>query len=235
MTPVLEGRGVRKRYIGGDGVALDVLCGVDITVNAGEMIAIVGESGSGKSTLLHILGGLDRPSSGEVLLGGRPLAGRDDEEIAEVRNRAVGFVFQFHHLLREFSALENVALPMRIGGSNQASSNARARELLERVGLGARLHHRPSELSGGEQQRAAVARALSARPAVVLADEPSGNLDLANGERLHDLLTEVVRDLGVGMIVVTHNRSLADRAHAVYQLREGTLSVVAPGGGPGAL
>lgn len=235
MTPVLEGRDVRKRYIGGDGVALDVLCGVDITVSAGEMIAIVGESGSGKSTLLHILGGLDRPSAGGVLLGGRPLAGRDDEEIAEVRNRAVGFVFQFHHLLREFSALENVALPMRIGGASQAASNARARELLERVGLGARLHHRPSELSGGEQQRAAVARALSATPAVVLADEPSGNLDLANGERLHDLLTEVVRDVGVGMIVVTHNRSLADRAHAVYQLREGKLSVVAPGGGPGAL
>ncbi|MGI8548098.1 MAG: ABC transporter ATP-binding protein [Gemmatimonadaceae bacterium] len=235
MTPVLEGRGVRKRYIGGDGVALDVLSGVEITVNAGEMIAIVGESGSGKSTLLHILGGLDRPTGGDVLLGGRTLAGRDDEEIAEVRNRAVGFVFQFHHLLREFSALENVALPMRIGGASGADSTARARELLDRVGLGARLHHRPSELSGGEQQRAAVARALSARPAVVLADEPSGNLDLANGERLHDLLTEVVRDLGVGMIVVTHNRSLADRAHAVYQLREGKLSVVAAGGGPGAV
>lgn len=235
MTPVLEGRDVYKRYIGGDGVALDVLTGVAITVHSGEMIAIVGESGSGKSTLLHILGGLDRPSAGEVLLGGRPLSGRSDDELATVRNRAVGFVFQFHHLLREFSALENVALPMRIGGASPAESDARARELLERVGLGARLHHRPSELSGGEQQRAAVARALSARPAVVLADEPSGNLDLANGERLHDLLTEVVRDLGVGMIVVTHNRSLADRANAVYQLREGKLSVVVPGGGPGAV
>lgn len=235
MTPVLEGRDVYKRYIGGDGVALDVLCGVEVTVHSGEMIAIVGESGSGKSTLLHILGGLDRPSAGEVLLGGRPLSGRGDEELAMVRNRTVGFVFQFHHLLREFSALENVALPMRIGGASPSESDARARELLERVGLGARLHHRPGELSGGEQQRAAVARALSARPAVVLADEPSGNLDLANGERLHDLLTEVVRDLGVGMIVVTHNKSLADRANAVYQLREGKLSVVAPGGGPGAV
>lgn len=235
MTAVLEGRDVYKRYIGGDGVALDVLCGVDITVRSGEMIAIVGESGSGKSTLLHILGGLDRPTGGEVLLGGRPLSGRDDEELAEVRNRTVGFVFQFHHLLREFSALENVALPMRIGGASEAASEARARELLDRVGLGARLHHRPGELSGGEQQRAAVARALSASPAVVLADEPSGNLDLANGERLHNLLIEVVRDLGVGMIVVTHNRSLADRADAVYQLREGKLSVAALGGGPVAL
>lgn len=235
MTPVLEGRDVRKRYIGGDGVALDVLCGVELTVNAGEMIAIIGESGSGKSTLLHILGGLDRPSSGEVLLGGRPLAERNDEELAEVRNRTVGFVFQFHHLLREFSALENVALPMRIGGASTIEADRRATDLLQRVGLSGRLHHRPSELSGGEQQRAAVARALSAQPGVVLADEPSGNLDLANGERLHDLLTEVVRDLGVGMVVVTHNRSLADRADAVYQLREGKLSVVARGGGPSAL
>lgn len=235
MSAVLEGRDVRKRYVGGDGVALEVLCGVDIAVEPGRMIAIIGESGSGKSTLLHILGGLDHPSGGEVLLGGRPLAGRNDDDIADVRNRAVGFVFQFHHLLREFSALENVALPMRIGGLGVREATGRARELLERVGLGARLNHRPGELSGGEQQRAAVARALSARPAVVLADEPSGNLDLANGERLHDLLIEVVRDLGVGMVVVTHNRSLADRADAVYQLRQGKLAMVVPGGGPGAV
>lgn len=223
MSAVLEGRALSKSYIGGDGAPLEVLRHVDVSVSSGEMVAIVGESGSGKSTLLHILGGLDRPSSGEVLLLGRALSERSDEELATFRNRGVGFVFQFHHLLREFSALENVALPLRIAGRNGVEADRRARGLLERVGLGRRLHHRPSELSGGEQQRAAVARALAAEPGVVLADEPSGNLDHANGERLHELLTEVVRDLGVGMVVVTHNRSLADRAHAVYQLEEGRL------------
>jgi lipoprotein-releasing system ATP-binding protein len=226
MTTVLESRGVTKRYIGGDGVALDVLRGVDLRVGAGEMLAIIGESGSGKSTLLHILGGLDRPTSGEVLLSDRPLSDRSDEELAAVRNKGVGFVFQFHHLLREFSALENVSLPLLIAGHSSRDAEGRARSLLERVGLGGRLHHRPGELSGGEQQRTAVARALAAEPGVVLADEPSGNLDLANGERLHDLLAEVVRDLGVGMVVVTHNMSLADRAHAVYQLKEGKLSQI---------
>jgi len=226
MTTVLESRGVTKRYIGGDGVALDVLRGVDLRVGAGEMLAIIGESGSGKSTLLHILGGLDRPTSGEVLLSDRPLSDRSDEELAAVRNKGVGFVFQFHHLLREFSALENVSLPLLIAGHGSRDAEGRARSLLERVGLGGRLHHRPGELSGGEQQRTAVARALAAEPGVVLADEPSGNLDLANGERLHDLLAEVVRDLGVGMVVVTHNMSLADRAHAVYQLKEGKLSQI---------
>lgn len=238
MTTVLESRGVTKRYIGGDGVALDVLRGVDLRVESGEMLAIIGESGSGKSTLLHILGGLDRPTSGEVLLSDRRLSERSDEELAAVRNRGVGFVFQFHHLLREFSALENVSLPLRIAGQSPSDAEARARSLLERVGLGGRLHHRPGELSGGEQQRTAVARALAAAPGVVLADEPSGNLDHANGERLHDLLAEVVRDLGVGMVVVTHNMSLADRARAVYQLKEGKLSKIVrdeAGGGSGVM
>lgn len=235
MTAVLEGREIRKSYVGGDGVTLDVLCGVNLAVNAGEMVAIVGESGSGKSTLLHILGALDRPTSGEVLLGGHAVTGAGDTEVARVRNRAVGFVFQFHHLLREFTALENVAMPLRIQGIEAAPAEGRAREILERVGLGGRLNHRPSELSGGEQQRAAVARALAGRPGVVLADEPSGNLDHANAERLHGLLTEVVRDLGVAMVVVTHNRSLAERAHVVYQLEEGRLAVVPPGGGRSAV
>ncbi|MEO8946664.1 MAG: ABC transporter ATP-binding protein [Gemmatimonadaceae bacterium] len=223
MTTVVESRDVTKRYIGGDGVAIDVLRGVDLRVEAGEMIAIVGESGSGKSTLLHILGGLDRPTSGDVFLSDRRLSDRSDEELAVVRNRGVGFVFQFHHLLREFSALENVSLPLRIAGGSPADAEARARSLLERVGLGSRLHHRPGQLSGGEQQRTAVARALAAHPGVILADEPSGNLDRANGERLHDLLAEVVRELSVGMVVVTHNISLAERAHSVYQLKEGKL------------
>ena len=231
MTTVLESRAVTKRYIGGDGVALDVLRGVDLRVESGEMLAIIGESGSGKSTLLHILGGLDRPTTGDVLLGGRLLSDRSDEELAAARNRGVGFVFQFHHLLREFSALENVSLPLRIAGRSVPEAESRARELLDRVGLSGRLHHRPAEMSGGEQQRTAVARALAAQPGVVLADEPSGNLDRANGERLHDLLTEVVRDLGVGMIVVTHNISLAERAKAVYQLKEGRLLEIAIGAG----
>lgn len=235
MTAVLEGRDLRKSYVGGDGVPLDVLCGVNIAVGSGEMVAIVGESGSGKSTLLHILGALDRPTAGAVLFRGVQATGQTDVELARIRNEAVGFVFQFHHLLREFSALENVAMPLRIRGVDAADAERRARELLNRVGLGGRLQHRPSELSGGEQQRAAVARALAAEPGVVLADEPSGNLDHANAERLHALLTEVVRDLGVAMVVVTHNRSLADRANVVYQLEEGQLSVVASGGGRSAV
>lgn len=235
MRTVLESRGVTKRYMGGDGVPLEVLRGVDLRVTSGEMLAIIGESGSGKSTLLHILGGLDRPTSGEVFLSERALSDRSDDELAAVRNRGVGFVFQFHHLLREFSALENVSLPLRIAGRPPEEAESRARLLLERVGLGARLHHRPAQLSGGEQQRTAVARALASEPGVVLADEPSGNLDRANGERLHDLLAEVVRDLGVGMVVVTHNMSLAERARAVYQLKEGRLSEIVRDDGGGWL
>ncbi|HXC25660.1 MAG TPA: ABC transporter ATP-binding protein [Gemmatimonadaceae bacterium] len=224
MSFVLEARGVHKRYIGGDGSPLDVLQGVDLSVQPGEMVAIVGESGSGKSTFLHILGALDRPTSGEVFLSGERVTGRPDSELAATRNRTLGFIFQFHHLLREFTALENVSLPLRISGVSAPAAADRARELLDRVGLTGRLHHRPGQLSGGEQQRTAVARALAARPAVVLADEPSGNLDHANGERLHDLLAEVVRDLKVGMVVVTHNRSLAARANQVYKLEDGRLS-----------
>jgi lipoprotein-releasing system ATP-binding protein len=223
MRPILEARDIHKRYIGGDGGALDVLLGVDLLVHEGEMIAIIGESGSGKSTLLHILGALDRPTKGQVILAGHPMAGRPDDELARVRNTGIGFVFQFHHLLREFTALENVSLPLRISGASPDAADVRARNLLERVGLGGRLGHRPGQLSGGEQQRTAVARALAANPAVVLADEPSGNLDHANGERLHDLLSEVVRDLGVGMVVVTHNRSLAAKADQVYKLEDGHL------------
>ena len=168
---------------------------------------------------------LDRPTSGTRGARGTRPDGADDNEIAALRNESVGFVFQFHHLLREFTALENVAMPLRIAGRDPGAADARAHELLERMGLGgAASSIGRGELSGGEQQRAAVARALAANPGAVLADEPSGNLDHANGERLHDLLGEVVRDLGVAMVVVTHNRSLADRSHAVYQLEEGTLT-----------
>ena len=220
---VLEARDVVKEYRGGDGALLRVLDGADLSVHRGEMIAIVGASGSGKSTLLHVLGALDRPTRGEVLLAGTRVAGQDDETLAALRNRTVGFVFQFHHLLREFSALENVMMPLRIAGWAPAAARERAEGLLERVGLGGRLGHRPTELSGGEQQRAAVARALAADPAVLLADEPSGNLDHANAERLHALFATLARDLALGLVVVTHNRSLAQRADRALVLDEGRL------------
>ena len=222
--PVLEAHDLHKGYVGGDGGAINVLSGVDLAVSPREMVAIVGASGAGKSTLLHVLGALDKPSRGYVVVGGEPINGLNDEQLAALRNRSVGFVFQFHHLLREFSALENVMMPLRISGKDVASARSRAEELLSRVGLSGRMHHLPSALSGGEQQRTAVARALAMDPKVVLADEPSGNLDLANGEMLHDLLTEVVNDLEIGMVVVTHNRSLAARASRVLLLENGKLS-----------
>ena len=223
MTPVLEAREVTKEFRGGDGALIRVLDGVSLAVRRGEMVAVVGASGAGKSTLLHVLGALERPTRGEVRLGGETIADRDDEMLARLRNRAVGFVFQFHHLLREFSALENVMLPLRIAGWEADDARERAEELLARVGLTGRMSHRPAALSGGEQQRTAVARALAADPAVLLADEPSGNLDHANAERLHDLFAELARDLELGLVVVTHNRSLAQRADRALLLEEGRL------------
>ena len=221
---VLEARGVVKEYRSGDGSTLRILDGVSLSLGRGEMIAVVGASGTGKSTLLHVLGALERPTAGEVLVDGERIAGRPDEELAALRNRAVGFVFQFHHLLREFSALENVEMPLRIAGWDRQRARGRAEELLARVGLSGRMGHRPAELSGGEQQRAAVARALAIDPAVLLADEPSGNLDHANAERLHDLFAELARDLELGLIVVTHNRSLAQRADRTLLLADGRLA-----------
>jgi lipoprotein-releasing system ATP-binding protein len=220
---VLEARDVVKEFRGGDGGTLRVLDGVNLAVARGEMVAIVGASGAGKSTLLHVLGALERPTSGEVWIAGASIARKADDELAAVRNRTVGFVFQFHHLLREFSALENVAIPLRIAGVEKRTAQRRAQELLERMGLGGRMHHRPGQLSGGEQQRTAVARALSTDPAVLLADEPSGNLDHANAERLHDLFAELSRDLELGLVVVTHNRSLAQRAERTLVLEDGRL------------
>jgi lipoprotein-releasing system ATP-binding protein len=222
--PVVEARDVHKTYRGGDGGLIPVLTGLNLQVSRASMTAIVGASGSGKSTLLHVLGALDRPSRGIVLIDGESLQDRSDDELAAIRNRKIGFVFQFHHLLREFSALENVMMPLRIAGRGEAEAKGRASELLARVGLSARMHNRPSQLSGGEQQRTAVARALVTDPTVLLADEPSGNLDHSNAERLHDLLADLVRDLEVGMVVVTHNRSLAARANRVLLLEDGRLS-----------
>ena len=223
-TTVLEAHDLHKTFVGGDGNIIPVLTGIDLAVKRREMVAIVGASGAGKSTLLHVLGALDKPSRGYVVIGGEPVHGRDEEQLGVLRNRTVGFVFQFHHLLREFSALENVMMPMRIGGKSEEEARSRASELLARVGLSARMTHRPSELSGGEQQRTAVARALAMDPQILLADEPSGNLDRPNGEILHELLTKVVNDLEIGMVVVTHNRSLAARANRVLLLEAGRLT-----------
>jgi lipoprotein-releasing system ATP-binding protein len=223
-TTVLEAHDLHKTFVGGDGSIIPVLTGVDIAVQRREMVAVVGASGAGKSTLLHVLGVLDKPTHGYVVIGGEPVHGRDETALGVLRNRAVGFVFQFHHLLREFSALENVMMPLRIGGKSEDEARGRASELLARVGLSARMTHRPAELSGGEQQRTAVARALAMDPKVLLADEPSGNLDRANAEVLHELLTQVVNDLEIGMVVVTHNRSLAARASRVLLLEGGRLT-----------
>jgi lipoprotein-releasing system ATP-binding protein len=220
---VLEAYDIAKTYRGGDGSTLHILNGVNLTVKRGEMIAIVGESGAGKSTLLHVIGALDRPTRGYVLIGGEPINDRTDDELAVIRNRKVGFVFQYHHLLREFTALENVMMPLRIAGATAPKAQSRAEELLARVGLSGRMHHRPSELSGGEQQRTAVARALAVDPAVVLADEPTGNLDHRNGDRLHEVFAQLARDLEIGLVVVTHNRSLAARADRALLLEDGRL------------
>ncbi len=192
---------------------------------AGEVVAITGASGVGKSTLLHLLGALDRPSQGEILVGGRSLSAMDRESLARVRNRYIGFVFQFHHLLRDFSALENVALPMRIAGASQKTALSRARELLGSVGLSERWSHLPTQLSGGEQQRVAVARALVNDPLVLLADEPSGNLDGPTSQELHELLFRLRRERGTSMVLVTHNLDLARQSDRVLELRGGILHI----------
>ncbi len=223
--PVVHAVGLVKEFLGGDGGVIRILDEVSLTVKRGEMVAVVGASGAGKSTLLHVLGALERPSAGRIALAGQTVGGLDDEAVARLRNRTVGFVFQFHHLLREFSALENVMMPLRIAGVADRIARQRAEHLLERVGLTARRHHRPGAMSGGEQQRTAVARALAAEPALLLADEPSGNLDLRNAERLHDLFAELARDLSLGLVVVTHNQSLAARADRALLLEGGRLVV----------
>ena len=219
----LEAESVCKSFIGGDGSRLDILDGVDLRVERGEAIAIVGASGAGKSTLLHILGALDRPSSGAVRLGGHDVSTLSDEALAAMRNRHVGFVFQFHHLLREFTALENVMMPALVGASSLASARERARGLLAEVGLDHRETHRPRQLSGGEQQRVAIARALANDPPLLLADEPTGNLDSATGRQVIDLLINVNRERGRTLVMVTHDRELADMADEVIALRDGRV------------
>jgi lipoprotein-releasing system ATP-binding protein len=224
MSLVLEVRELRKDYQGGDGGTIEVLRGIDLAVSTGEFVAVTGESGSGKITLLHLVGALDRPTSGQVLLDGTAYDGLDAEALAALRNRKIGFVFQFHHLLRDFSALENVAMPLLIAGQAPAAARRNARALLDAVGLGERVTHLPAQLSGGEQQRAAVARALATEPALLLADEPSGNLDERNAEQLHGLFAGLAREFRTAVIVVTHNRALASRADRILTLSEGVLA-----------
>jgi lipoprotein-releasing system ATP-binding protein len=224
MSLVLEARELRKDYRGGDGGTIEVLRGVDLAVSTGEFVAVTGESGSGKSTLLHLVGALDRATSGQVLLDGTAYDGLEADALAALRNRKIGFVFQFHHLLRDFSALENVAMPLLIAGQSPPRARERARALLDSVGLGERLTHLPAQLSGGEQQRAAVARALATEPTLLLADEPSGNLDERNANQLHGLFAGLAREFRTAVIVVTHNRALASRADRILTLSEGVLA-----------
>jgi len=226
MNALLVARAVRRVFAGGDGEPLEILRGIDIEVRRGEFVAIVGSSGAGKSTLLHLLGALDSPTSGDIWLDGSRYADLDARNAAELRNRKLGFVFQFHHLLREFSALENVMMPLLISGTSARQARSRAEEVLSEVGLAGRMTHRPAELSGGEQQRCAVARALVHDPSVVLADEPSGNLDHANAERLHEMFFRLAREYETAVVVVTHNRQLAGRADRVLLLEDGRLTTV---------
>ena len=219
---VLECRKVVRKFREGSS-ELVVLSGVDLSVRAAERVAIVGASGSGKTTLLQIMGGLDDPSEGEVFVDGQPMHGSNELSKADLRNRYIGFVYQFHHLLPEFTAAENVAMPLLIRREPKSEALAKAGDILARVGLGERLTHKPGELSGGERQRAAVARALITRPQLVLADEPTGNLDAGNGEHVLKLMLELNRELETSLVVVTHDQTIASRMDRVLVLENGVL------------
>ncbi|MFQ5931625.1 MAG: ABC transporter ATP-binding protein [Nitrospiraceae bacterium] len=223
VSPVLRAEGLCRSFVDSDGSELPILKGVDLDVERGEVVAVVGASGAGKSTLLHLLGGLDRPTEGEVYWDGQPLSALAEPELATARNRRIGFVFQFHHLLREFTGLENIMMPLLIG---RIDARTRAEELLREVGLTHRGNHKPPELSGGERQRVAVARALVNEPLVLLADEPSGNLDNQTAEGLHKLFFRLRAERDVAVVLVTHNRELAGRADRILQLQSGYLNPV---------
>ena len=226
MEAVIRAEGLAKTYADVK-MRTPVFDGLELEVHAGETVAIVGASGAGKSTLLHLLGGLDVPSAGEVYVAGQRMSGLSDTARGQLRNRALGFVYQFHHLLPEFTALENVMMPVLLGGAEVADATTRARDLLVSVGLGHRLEHKPGELSGGERQRAAVARALVNRPACVLGDEPTGNLDDKTAATVFELMLELNRAHHTSLVLVTHDRSLARKLDRVLELREGRLHELA--------
>ncbi len=221
-NPVLECRNVVREFTEG-ATTLQVLRGVNLTVQPAERVAIIGTSGSGKTTLLQIMGGLDEPSEGGVLVNGAAMHGTTETAKGELRNRYIGFIYQFHHLLPEFTAEENVAMPLLIRRETKPAAFEAARKLLGRVGLGERLHHKPGELSGGERQRAAVARALITRPQLVLADEPTGNLDSGNGEHVLGLMLELNQELQTSLVIVTHDHSIAARMDRILVLEDGVL------------
>jgi lipoprotein-releasing system ATP-binding protein len=227
MSVRLEARDLVKTYRDGER-RIEVLRGADLAVEPGEIVAVVGPSGSGKSTLLHVLGGLDRPDAGEVTIGGEVLSAYRGADLARFRNRTIGFVFQFHQLLPDFTALENVMLPGRIAGRDPAETLERARALLDEVGLAERLDHFPNQLSGGERQRVALCRALALEPPLLLADEPTGNLDPASGERVLDLLLELQARHGTTGVLVTHNPEVAERCATILVLDEGVLQPQGP-------
>jgi len=227
-TAVIRAEALGKTYAEGKLRTL-VFDGLELSVRPGETVAIVGASGAGKSTLLHLLGGLDTPTSGEVYVAGQKMSALSDAARGQLRNKALGFVYQFHHLLPEFTALENVMMPVMLGGTDAAEAATRARTLLEAVGLGHRLDHKPGELSGGERQRAAVARALVNRPACVLGDEPTGNLDEKTAATVFDLMLELNRARQTSLVLVTHDRRLARRLDRVLELHEGRLREISPG------
>lgn len=220
---IIACRNLRKSYYQGK-LEVPVLLGIDLNVNAGETVAIVGTSGSGKSTLLHLLGGLDAPTGGDIRIMGQEIAAIDEEERCRLRNRSLGFIYQFHHLLPEFSALENVAMPLLIRRMRNAEAYENAAKVLAQVGLGHRLSHTPGELSGGERQRAAVARALVTRPACVLADEPTGNLDRRTAASVFDLMMDLNHNMGASLVIVTHDPELARKAGRMLHLEDGILA-----------